>query len=158
MMGNRSLTPVGFRFDLTFFDSETSERFTDADGPDACFQTVSGIGVEFESETVQDGANARFVQQLPKRPMFPNLGLKRGFLMESKIFQWFNETLSNSEVAFQPLDVELNLKNEAGESLLNMRFVKAWPKKWSLSDFDAMSSNLVIESLELTYQYFRIIK
>lgn len=157
-MAIRTTPPVGFRFAVKFYDSITGMPFTKREGPDACFQSVSGISVEFESETVQDGANARFVQKLPKKPIYPNLGMKRGFLVESEIFNWLNEALTNSEVRFRPLDVEVNLINESGESLLNVWFTKAWLQKWSLSDFDAMTSGLVIESIEMTYQYFRIIK
>lgn len=156
-MARRPTPPVGFHFNVKFYDSTTGQPFTQREGPDACFQAISGISVEFESETVQDGANARYVQKLPKKPVFPNLGLKRGFLVESEIFNWLNQTLTNSEVKFKPLDVEINLVNETGTSLLNVRFIKAWPRKWALSDFDAMTSGLVIETMELTYQYFRII-
>jgi phage tail-like protein len=32
----------------------------------------------------------------------------------------------------------------------------AWPKKWSVSDFSAETSDVVIETLELAYQTFRV--
>ena len=155
-MAKRPLPPVGFRFNVNFFYGGTSDPFTLRDGPDACFQSISGISVEFESETVPDGANARYVQKLPKKPIFPNLVLKRGLLMGSEIFNWVNGMLTHSNVEFQPLNVEVNLINESGDSLLNVLFVNAWPSKWSISDFNAMESSVVIETLELTYQYFQI--
>lgn len=154
-MPQQSIPPVGFRFNVNFFSGGTP--FTERDGPDAYFQEVSGISVEFESETVTDGANSRFVQMLPKKPVYPKLGLKRGVLINSNIFRWVTDTLSNAIVEFEPLDVEINLLNESAESILHVRFVNAWPSKWAISDFNAMDSSIVIETFELTYQYFKII-
>ncbi len=157
-MASRPLPPVGFRFNVNFFDATTGTPFTQRDGPDACFQSVSGIRVEFDVDTVNDGSNARYVQKLPKKPNFPNLVLKRGLYVDSAIFAWFNGLLSNANVEVQPLDVEVNLVNEVGDTLLNVRFIKAWPSKWEISDFNAMESSLVLETLELTYQYFQFIQ
>lgn len=157
-MAKRSLPPTGYRFGVNFYSGGTSNLFATRDGPDAYFQSISGISVEFETETVNDGANARYVQKLPKKPIFPNLTLKRGVLLNSDILDWVNGMLTNSKVEFEPLDVEVNLMNEEGESLLNIRFIQAWPCKWSISDFNAMESSIVMETLELSYQYFKLIK
>jgi len=155
-MANRPLPPVGFRFNVHFYDSATGGPYTQRDGPDACFQKVSGISVEFGNESVTDGNNARFVQKLPNKPIFPNLVLERGLLYNSDIFKWMNDTLTNNNVAFQPLDIEVQLTNENGDTLMNIRFVKAWPSKWSITDFNAMESSVVLETFELSYQYFKI--
>ena len=32
----------------------------------------------------------------------------------------------------------------------------AWPKKWSVADLNAESSAIMIETLEIGYQYFTI--
>ncbi|MEM6696895.1 MAG: phage tail protein [Bacteroidota bacterium] len=156
-MAKRTLPPVGFRFNVNFFYSDGSP-FTERNGSDACFQSVSGISVEYETETVNEGANTRNNQKLPKKPTFPNLVLKRGILLDSAILNWLNLTTLNSQVEFEPLDVEVNLMNDEGDTLFNVRFVGAWPSKWSISDFNAMESGLVMETLELTYKYFRFIK
>ncbi len=153
-MARSSLPPVGFRFELKFFESETQAPFIDSEGPDACFQEVSGMSVEFEVESVADGASPS-VPKLPKKPVFPDLVLKRGLLLESKILSWIFTLLEDSQMEVTPLDVEVSLKNEEGQPLLNFRFYKAWPKKWGISDFNAMDSGLVIETLELSYEYFK---
>jgi phage tail-like protein len=48
--------------------------------------------------------------------------------------------------------------NEEGDPLFTWNIVHAWPKKWSVSDLNAESSAVAIESLELHYRYFRISK
>ena len=35
---------------------------------------------------------------------------------------------------------------------------RAWPLKWSISDFDAQNSQVVIETMELHYDSFNIAK
>ncbi len=94
-------TPVGFPAMVKFYDSATGAPFYKIGWPDACFQSISGISFEFESETIQDGANSRYTQKLPKRPIYPNLALKRGFLEESEIFNWLNETLTKKRSQVQ---------------------------------------------------------
>jgi phage tail-like protein len=32
----------------------------------------------------------------------------------------------------------------------------AWPKKWSVGDLSAETSAIAVESLDLSYRYFRI--
>ena len=152
-MPRNSLPPVGFRFDLKFFDARTKAPYVATDEPDASFQEVSGLSVDFEVQTVKDG-NLPTVLKLPVKPVFPDLVLKRGLLLETQILTWIFSLLRDSSMQVQPLELELSLKNEVGDPLINFRFFNAWPKKWSLGDFNAMESSLVIETLELSYQSF----
>ena len=48
------------------------------------------------------------------------------------------------------------LLNENHEPLKTWSVSQAWPKKWSVSDFKAEESTLVIETLELSYRYFKL--
>jgi len=156
-MAKLHVPPVSFRFEVKFYHSDPAKgAFVDSDDPDARFQEVSGLSVEFETEEAEDGANARYVQRLPKKPKFRNLVLKRGLLLNSKIFNWFNDLLTNSDLQIVPLNAVVSLKNEESQTLLKFTFVKAWPQKWALSDLNAMQSELAIETIELTYQYFQI--
>jgi phage tail-like protein len=44
------------------------------------------------------------------------------------------------------------------EPLMTWNVVNAWPKKWSVSDFNAEQSSITVESLELNYSYFNLLK
>jgi phage tail-like protein len=53
--------------------------------------------------------------------------------------------------------VQVSLLNEQHQPLKTWKIVNAWPKKWTVSDFNAQENSLVVETLELSYSYYTII-
>lgn len=138
--------PVGFYFSVAFDlpgMSQTDIRFSD----------VGGLSMELEQETVSEGGENRFSHKLPLRASYPDLILKRGLVSDSKLREWCRKAIQDFDIA--PITVWLNLLNEEGEPLKSYSFINAWPKKWSCSDYNAQASEVVVETLELSYQYFR---
>jgi len=101
--------PVGFHFSISFDSS-----VTDNDG-DARFQSVGGLNVELETETVKEGGENRFVHSLPVRSKYPNLILKRGMLTNSKLIDWCINSFNSLEIS--PADLTISLLNEKHEPL-----------------------------------------
>lgn len=141
------LPPVGFHFSLHFGISDHDN--------DIRFQSVSGLSVEYETETFTEGGENRFIHELPVRTQYNTLVLKRGLLVDSKVLEWCLEAFENRN--FQPTDLQIILLNEKHQALKTWSVVRAWPKKWSISDFNAEENSLVIESLELSYRYFKLL-
>ncbi len=140
--------PVGFHFKVEFDLSGISEN-------DFRFQEVSGISTELETESIKEGGENRFLHHLPIRAKYNDLVLKRGLLSDSTLLEWCKDAIENLSIS--PTNVWVTLLNEQQEPLQTYSFVNAWPKKWSISDFNAQESRLVVETLELSYQYFKII-
>ena len=55
-----------------------------------------------------------------------------------------------------PRNVDVKLLNEEHQPLMTWHLVNAYPTKWSASDLNATSSAIVVETLQLFYQYFTI--
>lgn len=124
---------------------------------DSRFQEVSGLTSELGIEEVVEGGENRFSHRLPTRAKYSNLILKRGLLTNSQLIDWCKDAIEN--FIFQPVTVNVTLLNEEHEPLSNTySFVRAWPVKWSISDFKAQDNSIVVESLELAYNYFTRIK
>lgn len=140
--------PVGFHFRVEFQDIDGVQP------TDTYFQEVSGLSFDIENETVKSGGENRFSYKLPTRASYPNLVLKRGLLTDSGLIDWVTEAVETMEVRLATVIVIL--LNEQHEPLQTYRCVNAWPQKWSLSNFNAEKSELVVETLELVYQYYRI--
>lgn len=138
--------PVGFHFSVRF-------GFSGNDN-DTRFQSVSGLSVEYETENVTEGGENRFVHELPVRTKYNTLVLKRGMLVDSEVQKWCLKAFENRE--FEPTDLQVTLLNENSEPLKTWKVARAWPKKWTVSDFNAEENGLVIETLELSYRYFKI--
>jgi phage tail-like protein len=139
--------PLGFHFRVEF-------DLPGVQDADIRFREVSGLSFEMEQETHNEGGENRFIHKLPVRTRYPDLVLKRGLLTSSVVRAWCEEAIYNLDI--QPVTVWVTLLNDAHEPLQTYTFTNAWPKKWSLSDFNAESSDIVVESLELAYQYFKV--
>ena len=139
--------PVGFHFKVEFGVKGASDA-------DIRFHEVSGIGMELEEETVVEGGENRFVQKLPVRAKYSDLVLKRGMLIDSAVIKWCRAAIQDLNI--EPVTVWVILLNNEHQPLQTYCFVNAWPKKWTVSDFNAQSSELVVETLELAYQYFEV--
>ena len=139
--------PLGFSFWVSF---EISNEPIDIG-----FQEVAGIGMELQTEDVTEGGENRFTQKLPLRANYTPLVLKRGMAAQSTLTNWCRDAIEN--LSIKPATIIVALLNEKKEPLVAYRFLNAYPLKWSISNFNAESSTIVIESIELYYQYFKII-
>lgn len=139
--------PVGFSFWVSFEVSDSPI--------DIAFQEVSGIGMELQTEDIVEGGENRFTQKLPTRATYTPLVLKRGLAIQSPVLEWVRDAIEN--LSIRPASIIVALLNDKKEPLIAYRFMNAYPVKWSISNFNAESSTIVIESLELYYQYFKII-
>jgi phage tail-like protein len=136
--------PLGYHFKVEFANSKGEYQF----------QSVSGLNVELETEQISEGGENRFKHKLPVSTIFPNLVLKRGVLVDSSLIRWCRKAVEDFDIT--PTDITISLLNEEHEPLMTWNVVHAWPIKWSISDFNAEESKIVIESIELAYNYFNI--
>jgi phage tail-like protein len=162
----RSYPPVGFFFEVNFQGSfkNAKETITDLskEAVETRFQSISGLSVELQTETLKEGGQQRFEHILPVRAKYSPLILKRGLVKNSKMIEWCMEAIDNFDI--QPMDLLVHLLHvnrpdpnqppQGIQPLMTWNIVNAWPKKWSVSDFNAEQNSLAIESLELNYSYF----
>lgn len=141
--------PVGFHFLVEFESLGSQEK-------DHQFQSVSGLSVDIETEEFAEGGENRFKHKLPVKTKYPNLTLKRGILIDSKVIDWCRDAIEN--FSFKPVNLTIKLLNEEHQPLVSWNVVHAYPVKWSVEDFNAEESKLVVENVELTYNYFTLIK
>jgi phage tail-like protein len=138
--------PVGFHFKVEFKFGDQSAK------SEINFQEVSGLNKEMTTEDFTEGGENRFVYRFPKGTKYTNLVLKRGMEPDSKIIDWVRDAIDNFD--FSPVDVTVTLLNPDHDPLVVWEFIKCWPLKWSTSDLKAQENALVIETLELNYNYY----
>lgn len=138
--------PWGFYYKVEFSISSNKN--------DVRFQAVSGLSVEYDVEEYKEGGENRFTHKLPGRTKYADLLLKRGMLTDSEVTKWCLAAFRDRD--FKPADISVILMNEKGEPLRTWNVAHAIPKKWSVTDLNANDNAVVIETLELIYQYFTI--
>ena len=136
--------PLGFHFKVEFASIKGEFQF----------QSVSGLTVDLETEEIGEGGENRFKHKLPVKTKFPNLVLKRGLLVDSELIKWCREAVEDFNIT--PTDITISLLNEEHEPLMTWNVVHAYPVKWATADFSAEESKMVIETIELAYNYFKI--
>ncbi|HET7833894.1 MAG TPA: phage tail protein [Gallionella sp.] len=141
--------PVGFHFKVEVLGLPPNDF-------DVRFTEVSGLSVEMVTEEVAEGGENRFIQKYPTRAKYPELALKRGLLRNSEVWNWTRRCIEDYRI--EPKNVDIKLLNEAHEPLMTWHVVGAYPTKWSISDLNASNNAVVIESLQLFYQYFTVDK
>lgn len=120
---------------------------------DVRFQEVSGLSAEVEMETRAEGGELRFVHQLPVRSKYGDVTLKRGKFLGSGVLHWCHKAIDNFE--FSPSNVMISLMNADHIPLYNWYLINAIPKRIEVSSFNAERSEIVVETLVLSYQYYK---
>jgi phage tail-like protein len=146
-----SKPPVGFHFLVIFFATGIFPNPVDIR-----FQRVSGLSAEMSPETYEEGGQNLYAHRLPNRINYGNLTLERGMMTDSPLADEFNATMSLFK--FYPSNVMIMLLNEKNAPAAGWLFFKAYPVRWSISDLDATSNQIVVETMELAYTRFQSLR
>ncbi|MBS1656925.1 MAG: phage tail protein [Bacteroidetes bacterium] len=138
----------GFHFLVAF------ELFPQRD-IDVRFQEVSGLTVNVQTEEIREGGENRFTHKLPIRTNYSDIVLKRGLFTFSGVIEWCRDAVENFN--FKPTNVLISLMNDSHVPLNSWYVVNAIPIKWEVSSFNAEQSSAVIETLTLSYRYYKVI-
>ena len=123
---------------------------------DLRFSKVSGLSMTVETESVVEGGQNLYTQQLPRSVSHGNLVLERGMVVGSPLNIEFNASLSTFK--FVTSNVLVTLLSEDSLPMAAWLFMKAWPVKWSTSDLDATTPGLVIDTMELAYARMQVLR
>ncbi len=137
---------TGFHFLVTF------ELFPQVPN-DLRFQEVTGLTVDVNLETYNEGGENRFVHRLPGRNKYADLVLKRGMGLVSGLTAWCLDALENYN--YSPVNLLVSLLDENHLPVSSWYVVNAIPIKYDLSPFNAEQSQVVIETLTLRYEYYK---
>jgi phage tail-like protein len=143
--------PAGFHFAVVYFVGGTVPSPLDMR-----FQKVSGITSEIETTSLNEGGENLYIHRLPGRVKYGNLKLERGLVTGSPLNLEFNVTMSTLKI--NPGNVLVALLNDNDAPISAWLFWKTYPVKWSVSDLDANSNSVVIDTMELSYTRFQVLR
>jgi phage tail-like protein len=143
--------PLSHRFGLTFLAAGAIPNPLDIR-----FQKVSGLNAEVGTDVINEGGQNLYAHRVPTKISYGNLVLERGIAIVSLLSIEFNVALTTFR--FSPSNVILILFNENNIPVTGWVFIKAYPVKWSFADFDADANAVAIETMELAYTRFQVIK
>jgi phage tail-like protein len=130
----------GFRF-LLEIEGITSGGFT----------RVKGLSREVKHESYREGGVNDYEHKLITQVSYPVVVLERGLALDD-LWKWAL-AVADGEVIRKT--IWIRLQNEANERMWAWQIESALPVKWTASDLDAQSSQVVMESLELAHHGLR---
>ena len=143
--------PLNYRFGVFFFAAGVVPNPIDTR-----FQRVSGFSAEVGTDPRTEGGENLYTHRLPNRINYNNLVLERGILIGSPLRLEFIAALSSFK--FVPSNAMVTLFNELSVPVAGWLFMRTYPVKWSIPDFNANGNEVVIETMELAYSRFQIIQ
>lgn len=121
------------------------------------FKEVSGLSLELGSEKLTEGGVNNYTLELPTQVNASNLVLKRGTLSKKgKLVKWIEDSI-NTDYS-KPLELKnilVKLLNEKGKPLITWTFNNARPVKYQVSDFDSLKNDILVETMEFTYTFYK---
>jgi phage tail-like protein len=143
--------PLRFRFSVLFFAGGVVPNPLDI-----LFQKVSGLASSVDTYSLEEGGQNLYQQRFPKQIQHDNLVLERGLVVGSPLVIEFNAAMSLFK--FSPSNVLISLIDSTNIPISSWLFMNAYPVRWSVSDLDANANEVVIETMELTYQRMQVIR
>jgi phage tail-like protein len=115
----------------------------------AGFQEVSGLDSTTDSVDYREGADPNHVRKLSGMNKFSPITLKRGITDSDELWKWRATVVSGKS---ERKNGSIVLLDDAGAEKLRWNFSNAWPSKWTGPSFNATSTAIAIEQLEITHE------
>jgi len=115
----------------------------------AGFAECSGLNNETDVIEYRNGDEDIRVRKIPGLKKFTNITFKRGFTDSKELWDWRKKVLDGKTERKSGTVV---LLNEAREDALRWNFTEAWPVKLEGPSFNAKSSDMAIETLEIAVE------
>jgi phage tail-like protein len=128
----------------------------------AGFSKVSGLAEETEVSEYREGTDQSTTRKLPGITKFGNVTLERGMSANGDLLKWRKKVADILQSNVSAPDgspagdfrkrVVIALFNREGKMVKRWTLFQAFPTALKQSDFDAMSSDVMIESMEITHE------
>jgi phage tail-like protein len=117
-------------------------------GGQAYFKGVAGLRYETEVVPVRAGGVNDTTYNLVGATKWTNLVFKQGFTKSSALIQWRQEWIQGK---MNRIGGTITQLDTALQPKAQWTFVRGWPCKWDIAEFDASKSELAIETLEIAH-------
>ena len=115
----------------------------------AGFRECSGLDASQDAGEYREGTDPLTVRKLPGLIKYSNVSLNRGITDDAELWQW-RKTVMDGQV--ERKNMSIILMNDAREEKLRWNLKNCWPTKWEGPSFNATSSDVAVETLEIAHE------
>lgn len=118
---------------------------------------ISGLETENEVVEYREGDDPTYMRKLPGLVSFNTVSLEHGVTPQaSQFLEWRRMVAEECDLKEARKTVLIHVNNCEGKLIRTYTLRRAWPSKLSFADLDASSSEVYIETLELSYEGFSV--
>ncbi len=113
------------------------------------FSEVSGFDATIDVIEYREGDQVQTPLKLPGLKKYGNITLKQGLMDSDVLYTW---TASGFEGDVERKTITVTLMDITGQDAASWQVINAWPTKYTAPDFNATSSEVAVETLEIVHE------
>lgn len=142
---------VPFRFHVRFRQaSDGAQQGNEVDICSGAFAECTGLEATMEPKQIRAGGMNYGSAQRVGQVSFATVILKRGMTSTRHLWKWF-QMVSSGGYATR-MDVEIDVQNAAGETVLTWGLSQCLPVKFKAADLNAKGTEVAVEELHLVHE------
>ena len=120
------------------------------DGLDAGgFSEASGFDASIDVIEYREGDMVQTPMKIPGLKKYGNITLKQGLVDSMVLYDWITAGVNG---AVERKTITITLLDEQEAPAASWQVINAWPAKYTAPDFNATSSEIAIETLEIAHE------
>lgn len=113
------------------------------------FSEVSGFDATVEVKEYREGDMPQTPSKVPGLKKYSNITLKKGLFDSTVLYDWIKEGI---EGEVSRTTVTITLHDQTDTPVASWQVINAWPTKYTAPSFNASSSEVSIETLEIVHE------
>ena len=113
------------------------------------FAEVTGFDASIDVIEYREGDMTQTPIKVPGLKKYGNITLKQGLVDSMVLYEWMTAGLEGD---VERKTLTITLLDIAGSPAASWQIINAWPVKYTAPDFNATSSEVAIESLEIAHE------
>ena len=120
------------------------------DGLDAGgFSEVTGFDVSIDVMEYREGDSVTTPMKVPGLKKYGNIVLRQGLVDSMVLYDW---VVAGVNGAAERKTITITLLDEEESPAASWQVINAWPSRYTAPDFNAQSSEIAIETLEIAHE------
>lgn len=120
------------------------------DGLDAGgFSEVTGFDASIDVIEYREGNMVPTPMKVPGLKKYGNITLKQGLVDSTVLYDWM---IAGVDGEVDRKTITITLLDNTGADAASWQVINAWPMKYTAPDFNATSSEVAVESLEIAHE------
>lgn len=113
------------------------------------FSSISGLRVTTEVTPLREGGVNAYEYRLPGATTYSDLVFRRGLSDADLLWSWYQDVIKGK---ISRRNGTIHILDEAGSSVKQWHFFRAYPMAWEGPEFDATSNQVLFQSLTLAHE------